>query len=151
MYIEFEKCLWSFDNAQLARVYSLLKIIGGFVLPFLIIISCYVYIFAKNGVWFTWNNLKIKTSKNHTKVKSRSLVPTGDHSESTMSKLILIIILTFFVTWLPNQALNLYMVIVPDSMYWPALYQRLGPLTQVSSIKTDFWPCFQLKVRYQRI
>ena len=58
------------------------------------------------------------------------LITTVDNDDS-MSRLIFIIILTFFITWLPNQTLNLYMVIIPDAIVQPQLYQRLGPLTQV--------------------
>ena len=101
----------------MARLYSLTKIIGGFIVPLVIIFSCYIYIYAKT------RSLAIGTS--------RSSGGRNDHQESAMSRLILIIIFTFIVTWLPNQTLNLVITIEPDAIRWPLTYERHGPLTQV--------------------
>ena len=116
MYLEYEKCLWIFETAQMARLYSLTKIIGGFILPLVIIFTCYIYIYAKT------RNLVTGSSRSGGR---------SDHLESAMSRLILIIILTFIITWLPNQTLNLVITIEPDAIRWPLIYERHGPLTQV--------------------
>ena len=52
--------------------------------------------------------------------------------ESLCLALVLAVVISFFISWLPNQALALYMVAVPDSSQWPQFVFKIGPFTQVS-------------------
>ena len=57
-----------------------------------------------------------------------------NHREVRCSKtnsIILIVVTSFFITWLPNHALNMYMVLKPPSEWSPKVF-RLNPFTQVS-------------------
>ena len=54
--------------------------------------------------------------------------------ESLCLALVLAVVISFFISWLPNQALALYMVAVPDSSQWPQFVFKIGPFTQVSLI-----------------
>ena len=47
-----------------------------------------------------------------------------------MNRMIIAIVVSFFITWLPNQTLTIYMLIKPDGNM-PVL-SKISPMTQVT-------------------
>ena len=86
-------CMWSFRNVKESRYFLASKIFLGFFCPLVVIIACYLAIVYK-----------IRKSERH--AKSRSFSTSSSEQKIKTEKTIIIVILVFFFTWLPNHIFN---------------------------------------------
>ncbi|TRY98836.1 hypothetical protein DNTS_027852 [Danionella cerebrum] len=100
-------CLLSFPNGQhWHAIYHLQKILVGFVIPMLITVVCYLLL------------LRL--------VRLRSMNNNLPKRRSRVTKSVTIVVLSFFICWLPNHAITFWGVLVKfNVIHWDKVYYML--------------------------
>ena len=83
-------------------------IIAGFLLPLGIISIAYTFIF----------------------VRTRRL--QKDERGDRVNHMIILVVVSFFITWLPNQMVTFYLVVTPDEQINNSALYEISPFCQVS-------------------
>ena len=146
IYFEFDMCVWDFKSEGQSQNFLITKTICGFIVPFIIISVSYILIAFRTLAQMTsnWppNDLRWRQMiTNDLELSKNRTAKLKHHREARCSKtnsIILIVVTSFFITWLPNHALNMYMVLKPPSEWSPKVF-RLNPFTQVSFKPVPNW------------
>ena len=86
-------------------------IIAGFLLPLGIISIAYTFIF----------------------IRTRRL-QMGERGDR-VNRMIILVVVSFFITWLPNQMITFYLVVTPDEQINASALYKISPFSQVSLTK----------------
>ena len=100
-------------------------IIAGFLLPLGIISIAYTFIF----------------------IRTRRL-QMGERGDR-VNRMIILVVVSFFITWLPNQMITFYLVVTPDEQINASALYKISPFSQVSlsqnrplrTIRSSIRPC----------
>ncbi|XP_076009633.1 relaxin family peptide receptor 3.2b [Genypterus blacodes] len=90
----------SWDPQLLLGLYQLQKVLLGFLIPLIIITVCYLLL------------LRLILSRRMTGVAGPEIQQGRQNRRSKVTKSIIIVVLSFFLCWLPNQALTLWGVLI---------------------------------------
>uniref|UniRef100_A0AAV2KV34 G-protein coupled receptors family 1 profile domain-containing protein n=1 Tax=Knipowitschia caucasica TaxID=637954 RepID=A0AAV2KV34_KNICA len=97
----------SWDPQLLLGLYHLQKVLLGFLLPLIIISVCYLLL------------LRVILSRRITSAAGPEVEQGRQKRRSKVTKSIIIVVLSFFLCWLPNQALTLWGVLIKfDLVYF---------------------------------
>lgn len=90
----------SWDSQLLLGLYQLQKVLLGFLIPLIIITVCYLLL------------LRLVLSRRVTGVVGPEIKQGRQNRRSKVTKSIVIVVLSFFLCWLPHQALTLWGVLI---------------------------------------
>ena len=55
-----------------------------------------------------------------------------------VNRMIILVVVSFFITWLPNQMITFYLVVTPDEQINASALYKISPFSQVSLTKGVF-------------
>ncbi|KAB5559190.1 hypothetical protein PHYPO_G00026140 [Pangasianodon hypophthalmus] len=90
----------SWDPQQLLGLYQLQKVLLGFVIPLVVITLCYLLLLRFVMSRRILGSVSSETEQGRNKRRSK------------VTKSVVIVVLSFFLCWLPNQALTLWSVLI---------------------------------------
>jgi len=112
VFYDYEMCVWDYRTEQMSVFFMLVKLIAGFLLPLGIISIAYTFIF----------------------IRTRRL-QMGERGDR-VNRMIILVVVSFFITWLPNQMITFYLVVTPDEQINASALYKISPFSQIFANST---------------